>query len=58
MFYSFDIRNNKYFHDDFFILFNLAVGGAFTGITDINQITALKDRQKVNMYIDWVKILY
>jgi beta-glucanase (GH16 family) len=59
-YYSFDISKNsgryEYFHDNFFVVFNLAVGGAFTGITDINQITALKDGEKVNMYIDWVKI--
>lgn len=59
-FYSFDISKSseryEYFHDNFYILFNLAVGGSFTGITDINKITALKDGEKVNMYIDWVKI--
>nr|WP_297169221.1 glycoside hydrolase family 16 protein [uncultured Dysgonomonas sp.] len=59
-FHSFDISKSsesyEYFHDNFYILFNLAVGGAFTGITDINKITALKDGEKVNMYIDWVKI--
>lgn len=61
-FHSFDISKvsgrHEYFHDNFFLLFNLAVGGSFTGITDINDITALKDGEKVNMYIDWVKILY
>lgn len=60
--YSYDISKVSgrydYFHDNFYILFNLAVGGSFTGITDINDITALKDGEKVNMYIDWVKILY
>ena len=56
-FHTFDISSNTYFHDNFYILFNLAVGGAFTGITDINKLTGLKDGQKVNMYIDWVKIL-
>nr|WP_319572035.1 glycoside hydrolase family 16 protein [uncultured Draconibacterium sp.] len=59
-FYSFDISKNSgrsvYFHDNFFILFNLAVGGSFTGISDINEITALKEGEKANMYIDWVKI--
>ncbi len=59
-FHSFDISESSgraaYFQDNFFILFDLAVGGSFTGITDINDITALKDGQKVNMYIDWVKI--
>ncbi|MCC8153750.1 MAG: hypothetical protein LIP01_05755 [Tannerellaceae bacterium] len=42
----------------FFILFNLAVGGSFTGITNVNDITALKDGEKASMYIDWVKIVY
>lgn len=59
-FYSFDISKvsgrHEYFQDNCYILFNLAVGGAFTGITDINEITALKDGEKVHMYIDWVKI--
>lgn len=59
-FHSFDISKisgrYEYFHDNFYILFNLAVGGSFTGITNANNITALKDGEKVNMYIDWVKI--
>ncbi len=59
-FHSFDISKvsgrHEYFQDNCYMLFNLAVGGAFTGITDINEITALKDGEKVNMYIDWVKI--
>lgn len=61
-FHTFDISRSsgryEYFHDNFYILFNLAVGGSFTGITDISKVTALKDGQKVNMYIDWVKIWY
>lgn len=60
--HSFDISKDggryDYFHDNFYMLFNLAVGGSFTGITNINDITALKDGEKVNMYIDWVKIFY
>lgn len=59
-FYAFDISKvsgrYEYFHDNFYILFNLAVGGSFTGITNPDQITALKDGEKVNMYIDWVRI--
>ncbi len=55
-FYSFNIKDNPYFHDNFFILFNLAVGGTFTGITDSNQITALKKGTKATMYIDWIKL--
>ena len=59
-FYTFDISKvsgrYEYFHHNFYILFNLAVGGSFTGITDVNAITALKDGEKVNMYIDWIKV--
>lgn len=49
-------EKHQYFSDNFFMIFNLAVGGAFTGITDIDKITALKDGEKVNMYVDWIKI--
>lgn len=59
-FRAFDISEisgrHEYFQDNFYILFNLAVGGAFPGITDINKITALKDGEKAHMYIDWVKV--
>lgn len=55
-FHSFDISKNAYFHDHFFLLFNLAVGGTFTGITDIDKLTALKEGQSVNMYVDWVRV--
>lgn len=58
LFHKFDISNNLYFHNPFFVLLNFAVGGSFTGITDINQITALKDGQKANMYVDWIKIYH
>lgn len=58
--YAFDISQvsgrYEYFHDNFYLLFNLAVGGSFTGITNPEQITALKDGEKMHMYIDWVKI--
>ena len=54
--HSFDITDNAYFHSDFFILFNLAVGGAFTGIYDAEGISALKDGQTASMYIDWIKV--
>ncbi len=59
-FHSFDISKvsgrDLYFQDNFYILFNLAVGGDFPGITDINDITALEDGEKAYMYIDWVKV--
>ena len=38
-----------------FIIFNLAVGGNFPGIFDINKITALANGDK-KMYIDWVRV--
>lgn len=48
----------NYFHKDNFILFDLAVGGNFTGIHDANNITALNDAngQEASMYINYVKI--
>ena len=57
LFYTFEIKDNPYFHDNFFILLNLAVGGAYTGITDISGITALKDGEKAAMYVNWIKII-
>lgn len=56
-FHSFDIKDNPYFHDKFFILFNLAVGGTFTGITDASGVTTLKKGDKATMYVDWIKII-
>ncbi|MBQ7423714.1 MAG: glycoside hydrolase family 16 protein [Prevotella sp.] len=47
-----------YFHKNFYILYDLAVGGTFTGITGNNnadRITALADGEK-KMYIDWVRV--
>lgn len=48
----------NYFHKDNFILFNLAVGGDFTGIHDPNNITALNDEngQQASMYVNYLKI--
>ena len=47
-----------YFHKDNFILFDLAVGGNFTGIHNANDITALNDAngQQASMYVNYVKI--
>lgn len=50
-----DYAAGKYFHKPFFVLLNLAVGGDFTGLYSINQITALTDGPR-SMYIDWVRI--
>lgn len=48
----------NYFHKDNFIIFDLAIGGNFTGIWDPDQITALNDDngQEASMYINYVKI--
>lgn len=47
-----------YFHKENFILFNLAVGGDFTGIHDASAITALNDDngQQASMYVNYVKV--
>lgn len=45
----------KYFHKPNFIIFNLAVGGNFPGIYDINNVTALADGPR-SMYVDWVRV--
>ncbi|VBB48386.1 Glucan endo-1 3-beta-D-glucosidase [uncultured Paludibacter sp.] len=60
-YFTLDIKNenlNKpghYFKKPNFILFNLAIGGDFTGIWDINKVTALNNGD-VYMYVDFVKI--
>jgi beta-glucanase (GH16 family) len=55
-----DVAGNAahYFHKKFFVLFNLAIGGNFTQIWDINKITALNaaNNYESNMYIDFVKV--
>lgn len=45
----------KYFHHMHFIIFNLAVGGIFTGIMEPSGITAL-DTGPACMYVDFVKV--
>ena len=44
-----------YFNKPFFVIFNLAIGGNFTGIWDINKITALNNGD-VKMYVDYIKL--
>ncbi|GHV48801.1 hypothetical protein FACS1894181_05600 [Bacteroidia bacterium] len=48
----------NYLHKSFFVLFNLAVGGNFPQIWDINQITALhaSNNYEAKLYVDFVKI--
>jgi len=52
-----NVPNNvaHYFHKKFFIVLNLAVGGNFTGIRNVKQISALKQGE-AKMYIDYVKV--
>jgi hypothetical protein len=47
-----------YLHKPFFVIFNLAVGGNFPQIWNINQITALNEGNgyEAKMYVDFVKI--
>ena len=49
-----DFGDNE-FRKDNFILLNLAVGGNFPGIWDINQITALSDGP-AEMEVDYVRV--
>ncbi|MDR0414327.1 MAG: glycoside hydrolase family 16 protein [Prevotellaceae bacterium] len=44
-----------YFHKDFFILFNLAVGGNFPGIWNIGEVTALSGGE-AKMYVDFIRV--
>ncbi len=53
--YDDDLSPGHYFHHDFFIILNLAVGGNFTGIWDINEITALSEGE-ASMYVDYVRV--
>ncbi len=51
-----DWGTGHYFHHDYFILFNLAVGGYFTGILDPSAITALPEGGQASMYVDYVRV--
>lgn len=52
-----DWGTGHYFHHDFFIIFNLAVGGRFTGILNASGITALpQDGDEAKMYVDYVRV--
>jgi len=50
-----DWKPAHYFHKEFYIIFNLAIGGFFTNILDINEVTALKNGD-AKMYIDYVRL--
>lgn len=45
----------RYFHQPNFILFNLAVGGRFTGILHPDSVTALPAGE-AGMYVDYVRV--
>ncbi len=52
-----DSAPGKYFQKQFFFIFNLAVGGNFTGIYNPNNITALLGNgAEAKMLIDWVRV--
>lgn len=52
-----DWGTGLYFQHDFFVIFNLAVGGRFTGILSPSEITALDDKDgEAKMYVDWVRV--
>ena len=63
-YYEMDIVNKDddwgvgyYFHHDFFIILNLAVGGYFTGILQPEGITALPNNgDSATMFVDWVRV--
>jgi len=66
-YYAMDIRSeagqannhpSHYFHKPSFVLFNLAVGGNFPQIWNINQITALNagNDYEAKMYVDFIKL--
>lgn len=48
----------NYFHKLNFIIFNMAVGGDFTGIHEAGNITALNDANgnEASMYVNYVKV--
>lgn len=53
--YDDDWATGKYFHKPFFIIFDLAIGGNFTGIHDVSKITALAGGSRA-MFVDWVRV--
>ncbi len=47
-----------YFHKPFYVIFNLAIGGNYTGINNINNVTALNaaNNYEAKMYVDYVRV--
>lgn len=51
-----EMSAGHYFHHDFFILFNLAVGGNYPRIWEPDGITAVPEGESVSMYVDFVRV--
>lgn len=51
-----DWATGNYFQHDFFIIYDLAVGGYFTGIVSPGGITAVPEGTEKSMYVDWVRV--
>ncbi len=52
---SSSLSPGRYFHHSFFVVFNLAVGGDFPSIYNVNEITALSGGE-AKMYVNYVKL--
>jgi beta-glucanase (GH16 family) len=48
-------QTSRYFRKPFYLIFNLAVGGTFSELYDINEISALKNGE-AKMYVDYVRL--
>ena len=48
----------RYFHKPFYVIFNMAVGGNYPGIHNINDITAFAkaENEEPKMYVDYVRV--
>lgn len=52
---SLENETSRYFRKPYYVLFNLAIGGTFSEIYDINKITALT-KGSAKMYVDYVRL--
>jgi beta-glucanase (GH16 family) len=52
---SSNVSPGNYFHHDFFLLFNLAVGGNFPQLYNKEEISALQ-QSEAKMYVNFVKV--
>ena len=51
-----EANTGSYFRQSFFVLFNLAVGGTYTGINNVNNVTAFNSTPEPKMYVDYVRV--